>query len=360
MQKIRFFLDRYNRQVARLSQDETTVDTLDYSIKWSSTLIRRLKQLEKIYFDTQLIVKVLRRPFVRFFYYSEKSLSDRLTANHYEMFGRDLSQDNIAVGVNVGNKPFNVLASKYLVDLHFNGDSQCFPRYRYDVHGGRQDNITPWAVAQFEARYGEELEIGTAGLHAPLDIDADATVRDAIFYYVYGVLHNPAYREKYALNLKREFPRIPFYADFAQWAAWGQALMDLHLNFEAVEPYPLQRVDLPRDPDAPPKQPKPKLKSDEEAQTIILDSETTLAKVPPEAWQYVLGNRAAIDWVLYYYKERKPRDPTIREQFNTYRFADYKEEVIDLLGRVVTVSVETVKIVERMRAVEITEETDAA
>lgn len=91
------------------------------------------------------------------------------------------------------------------------------------------------------------------------------------------------------------------------------------------------------------------LKSDPAAGNITLDSETTLRGVPPEAWAYKLGNRCAIDWVLDQHKEKKPKDPTIRERFNTYRFADHKEKVVDLLARVTTVSVETVKITEAMK-----------
>ena len=83
--------------------------------------------------------------------------------------------------------------------------------------------------------------------------------------------------------------------------------------------------------------------------SIVIDSETTLTGVPPEAWAYQLGNRCAIEWVLDQYKEKKPKDPTIREKFDTYRFADHKEKVIDLLRRVTTVSVETVRIVGAMK-----------
>ena len=79
--------------------------------------------------------------------------------------------------------------------------------------------------------------------------------------------------------------------------------------------------------------------------SILIDSETTLTGVPTEAWTYKLGNRSAIDWVLDQHREKKPKDPTIREHFDTYRFADHKERVIELLGRVVAVSVETVRIV---------------
>ena len=81
---------------------------------------------------------------------------------------------------------------------------------------------------------------------------------------------------------------------------------------------------------------------------IALDTETTLRGIPPDAWRYKPGNRSAIDWVLDQYKEKKPKAPTIREKFDTYRFADYKGKVIDLLMRLTTVSVETIKIVDAM------------
>jgi hypothetical protein len=92
--------------------------------------------------------------------------------------------------------------------------------------------------------------------------------------------------------------------------------------------------------------PKCILKSEPEARRIVIDSETTLTDVPAEAWTYRLGNRSAIDWVLDQHKEKKPKDPTIREKFDTYRFAEHKERVIELLARVVRVSMETVRIVQ--------------
>jgi hypothetical protein len=114
---------------------------------------------------------------------------------------------------------------------------------------------------------------------------------------------------------------------------------------------------------APPKQPRPKsrtplvglpprclLKTSPGDGRIVIDSETTLSGIPPEAWAYRLGNRSALDWILDQYKEKKPKDPTIRERFDTYRFADHKEKVIDLLGRVTAVSARTVDIVNAMRA----------
>ena len=91
------------------------------------------------------------------------------------------------------------------------------------------------------------------------------------------------------------------------------------------------------------------LKADREAGRIALDTQTTLTGIPREAWDYKLGNRSALQWILDQYKEKKPRDPTIREKFDSYRFVDHKEKVIDLLMRVTRVSVATQAIVEAMR-----------
>jgi predicted helicase len=181
------------------------------------------------------------------------------------------------------------------------------------------------------------------------------------------VLHNPAYRKKYELNLKREFPRLPFYKDFWKWAAWGKALMDLHIHYEDAKPFGLKvrhyevKAEAKRQKEmfAGVKEPeaiyayqpkvKVKLKADKEAGIIEIDELTFLTGVPKQAWEYKLGNRSALEWVLDQYKEKKPKDPTIAEKFNTYRFADYKEQVIDLLQKVCTVSVKTMKIIEEMK-----------
>jgi len=329
--KVQFFIERFNQQVIT-GPDITPTELnalLDYSIKWSATLKQKLRQGVRLSFDETLITTFNYRPFVKQWYYADKEVSDRLTTHHFEMFGADLSLDNSVIvcsGVNT-LKPFTVLAVNRLPDLHFNGDSQCFPFYRYEANGTRVDNITDWALAQFQDQY------------------ADTTItRLDIFHYVYAVLHDPVYRTQYALNLKREFPRLPLYADFGQWAAWGQRLLALHLHYETAAPYPLQRVDV-----AAEGTPKPLLKADKTAGLIVLDTVTTLRGVPASAWDYRLGNRAALEWVLEYHKERPPKDPTIRERFNTYRFAAHKEPVIALLQRVCTVSVETMNIIAEMR-----------
>jgi predicted helicase len=207
------------------------------------------------------------------------------------------------------------------------------------------ENLTDWALGQFQKHYGK------GGRPS-----APTITKEDIFHYVYAVLHHPAYRAKYEINLKREFPRIPFYEDFHQWAEWGKRLMDLHLNYESVQPFKLERRGTAPVPDSAGMTktgrgdpvPACRLMARKEQGIIEIDTQTALRGVPAEAWEYRLGTYSALEWILERYKEKKPKDPTIAEKFNTYRFADYKEKVIDLLERVCTVSVETMKILKEM------------
>jgi predicted helicase len=239
--------------------------------------------------------------------------------------------------------PFSVLVTNVPAELHLCASTdgfQAVARFQFSNDGTRIDSLSDVALRNFQSHYGSRRT----------DRGSQIT-KDAIFHYVYSVLHDPIYREKYALNLKREFPRIPFYPRFWRWAEWGETLMKLHIGYEAVEPWPLERIDTPDVKSGkgglPP---KAMLRANKDSGNIQLDSETQLAGVPPEAWAYRLGNRSALEWILDQHKEKTPKDPTIREKFNTYRFADHKEKVIDLLKRVTRVSVETTKIVVAMRA----------
>ena len=208
--------------------------------------------------------------------------------------------------------------------MFFDG-TQCLPLYRYTEDGARVSNITQWGLRRFRERYAD-----------------DAITAEQIFAYTYAVLHDPAYRYDYAVDLLHELPRLPLYDDFDAWARMGQALLDLHIGFESAEPYPLEQEEIGKEPG------KPKLRADKERGVIVLDDATRLTGVPEDAWRYRLGSRSALEWVLDQYKERKPKDPTIAARFDTYRFADHKDRVIDLLRRVCTVSVKTMEIVDGM------------
>ena len=341
--KVRFLIDIYNADVNRLSgiQDKSKrKDMVDTAIKWTRAVKNDLVEGVRYSFDEDGIVESYYRPFVKRRLYFSRKLNEMLYQVP-QLFG-PMAGANCAFCFSAEERSnFGVIAFEDIPnkDVFMPSAAQVLACYRFDSEGNRIDNVTDWALDQFKKQY----QPGRAKQTRPI-------TKEAIFHYVYGVLHDPVYREKYAQNLKREFPRIPFYADFWQWADWGKELMELHIGFEQVEPAKLIRTDIPdeksRKAGVPP---KALLKADKDAGRIVLDSETALSGIPREAWTYTLGNRSALEWILDQYKEKKPKDPTIREKFDTYRFTDYKEKVIDLLMRVTTVSVRTVAIVDLMK-----------
>lgn len=308
-------------------------------IKWSRNLKRRCEQGKSEPFDITRISRLQYRPYVACNYYDSRLFVDERGAAD-DMGG--MGSLVIALTGPGSSKSFHTLVSSGFFSLDFLEKTPGLALYRYDESGTRHDNITDWVLKKFVEHYKPETGKGKS---------THKITKEAIFHYCYAVLHDPLYREKYAQNLKREFPRIPFYANFWQWADWGKALMELHIGYESVEPFALTCTDIPDEKArAAGQAPKAMLKADRDAGRIQLDSETTLSGIPPEAWEYKLGNRSALEWILDQYKEKKPKDPTIREKFNTYRFADYKDTVIDLLARVATVSVRTVEITRQMQA----------
>ncbi|HEY4848318.1 MAG TPA: type ISP restriction/modification enzyme [Methylocella sp.] len=342
--KVKFFIDRYNRNARKISgaKKSDLNALLDYEIKWSETIKNLMLQGRVLAFDANKLSQHQYRPFSKRVFYADIELADRLTSLHQSFFGENLDQTNRQMIFVFGTRlPFCAIAtncsSSY--SIYSLDPAQCAPFERIDEEGRRIGNITDWALEQFRNQYEKTRNINRQ------------ITKDAIFRYIYGVLHDPVYREKYALNLKREFPRIPFYGDFWRWADWGEKLMALHIGYETVKPWPLERTDTPKEKSREAEiAPRALLRANKDIGNIQLDSETQLSGIPPEAWTYRLGNRSALEWILDQYKEKTPKDPTIREQFNTYRFADHKEKVIDLLKRVTRVSVETMKIVEAMRA----------
>jgi predicted helicase len=328
------------RHLTEIYEAQLGASDYNLAVKWSRNLKRRLAQRRKEPFTTKRIVSSEYRPFTRRELYGSDLFIDENGARSV-MFPKDGQNQSICFSDAGFRSSFCALTVNGPADLHFGAAVDAYqqvPRYRYTPDGSRLDNITDWALEQFRVHYPE---------------DARPITKDAIFRYVYAVLHDPIYRDKYALNLKREFPRIPFYADFWRWADWGERLMALHIGYEGVEPWPLKRTDTKDKKSARAGlMPKAMLKADKEHGIIVLDSETQLSGVPPQAWNYRLGNRSGLEWILDQHKEKTPKDPTIRAKFNTYRFADYKEKVIDLLARVARVSVETVEIVEAMRTSE--------
>ncbi|WP_420103374.1 type ISP restriction/modification enzyme [Bosea sp. (in: a-proteobacteria)] len=395
--KIIYFLDIY--EDTRINPHSAGRDL----IKWDAELEKHARNNVIKIFSRKNIWRCSYRPFVSANIYFDRHINGRTYQLKYMFDGTTFNPTITYLNLGSDN-PLAALATNVIFDLGLlkqgnGGTNQGVSRYRYTPSGERLDNITDWALKEFHKAYGKDgrTRPSWSGSSRPFpsspgedgvqDVDARdkpehdgegdgthpsasqtpsppkgegkskrALTKDDIFHYVYGVLHDPVYRETYAQNLKREFPRIPFYPDFWRWAGWGERLMALHIGYESVEPWPLQRLDMPDEKArAAGVTPKTILKADRDNGIIVLDSETQLSSVPPEAWAYKLGNRSGLDWVLDQHKEKTPKDPTIREKFNTYRFADYKEKVADLLMRVTRVSVETVAITQAMAALKRTD-----
>ena len=330
--KVRALINSYEETRAMHGGTEVDDATLGTSIKWTRDLKRQLRSDMPNVFDRTSIQQTLYRPFTKKPLY----FNQRLNEMQYQIpliFPSGIPGQNkvICFSGTSSSKPFQVLATDEVYSLDLLEKTQCLPLYRYTADGERVSNVTEWGLRRFREHYGD-----------------DGITAEDVFAYVYAMLHDPAYRQRYEIDLRREFPRVYFQADFAWWAQKGRELLDLHLGFETAEPYPLRRNDAGANNYSPLRgdtAPKPILRADQERGIIRLDEQTTLAGVPNEAWWYELGSRSALEWVLDQYKERRPRDPTIRERFNAYRFADHKERVIDLLARVCAVSVATEKIV---------------
>jgi predicted helicase len=203
--------------------------------------------------------------------------------------------------------------------------TQCFPLYTYDADGGhRRDNVTDWALAQFKVRYPQAK-----------------VTKPAIFHYVYAVLHHPAYREKFAANLRRELPRILFAPDFAAFAKAGEKLAALHTGYETQKEFKLKRVETKG---AKPDWRVERMKLSKDKTELAYNGWLTLAGIPPEAHAYRLGNRSALEWVVDQYRvERSKTNPD--EILSDPNRADDEEAIVRLIGQVVTVSVETVRLV---------------
>jgi len=224
------------------------------------------------------------------------------------------------------SKPFHCLASNITPDLHLTGDSQCFPFYTYSEDGNtRQENIIDWALTQYQTQYQ----------------DNKISKKD-IFNYVYGILHHPVYREKYAANLKRELPHIPFTPDFWGFATAGKQLAELHVNYEKQPEYKLTWIE---EESAKVHYRVDKMTLSKDKTQIVYNDFLTLAGIPPEVFLYRLGNRSALEWIIDQYRVSTDKRSGITNDPNRL---DDPQYIVRLIGKVITVSLETVKIVKSL------------
>jgi predicted helicase len=270
---------------------------------------------------------VLYRPFSKQWVYLEPQAESR-AGLWSQVFPTPLSElENRVIWLKIGsNWPLFALMADRISGTLPQGGAFGFPFYVYAEDGSdRQENITDWALSQFQTHYSDT-----------------AIGKWDIFYYVYGLLHHPGYREKYADSLKRELPRIPFAPDFWAFSESGFQLAELHLYYDAphiVQPYPLNYQWTPgKRPDWRVE----KMRLSKDKTTLLANDTLTLAGIPPEADAYRLGNRSALEWVIDQYRVKQDKRSGIISDPNR---ADDEQAIVDLVRQVVAVSVETARIV---------------
>jgi len=330
--RVQAFCENYNAEVDRYNRSGkgTNVDDfLDYSkIKWSSTLKLHVQRANSLDFARERIRVALYRPFTRKYLYLASIAVDRPGLSR-TLFPNESAQVNTALVVAGpgSEKPFMTLLACGVSDLHFVGVSQCFPFFAYESDGKtHHENITDWALEHFRKHYG----------------DKKITKWD-IFYYVYGVLHHPEYRAKYAENLKRELPRIPACQGFRAFADAGKELAQLHIEYEKLDPYPLkflENKDLPLSYRV-----EDKMRLSKDRKSLKVNDSLTLAGIPPETFEYRLGNRSALEWVIDQYQVTEDKQSGIRSDPNR---PDDPEYIVRLVGQVVRVSLETAGLVSAL------------
>jgi predicted helicase len=312
-----------------LLNDFVTYD--DKLIKWSDYLRNQVKYSKYIQFADKFCRKSIYRPFTKKFVYFHVLLNDARGLQHY-FFPTSTSGNTVICITDVASeKPFMSLASDSIPDLHLVGAgaaTQCFPFYTYAEDGSnRRENITDWALGQFQAKYGDEV------------------TKWDIFYYVYGLLHHPVYRERYAENLKRDLPHIPLVGSqeaFEVCSAIGKALMELHLGYEGQKEYGLEWIENGAVPFSYRVQ---RMRLSADKSQLVVNESLTLRGIPQECFEYRLGNRSALEWVIDQYQVSVDKRSGIESDPNMYGDEDY---IVRLVGRVVTVSVETVRLVREL------------
>ncbi|MDP3345273.1 MAG: type ISP restriction/modification enzyme [Hydrogenophaga sp.] len=349
------------------------VDTDATHIAWTHNVKQELAKDRRFEFDPNCLVPGVYRPFNKQWLYYSRRFNERV----YQMprIFPNASAENIVIGVSASasRSAYSVFISDCVASLHAADmvGSQYFPLYLFDDPEPSAADVNPEQSALFgEARLPapdsatrRREAITAEGLaHFQSAYPGEAISREDIFFYVYGLLHSPDYRERFADNLGKELPRIPRVktaADFWAFSQAGRKLADLHLNYESVAPYPLvidsagkkltdadYRVEKMR---------YGKKGKDKDLTTLHYNDKITLTGIPLEAYDYVVNGKPALDWVVERQGVKTDKDSGIVNDANDWAVETMGNPSypLELFQRVLTVSLETMKIVNALPALDI-------
>ena len=331
------FIEIYNTTVDkkkrhnRATPVEDFIDTTDPRIKWTHRVKQSLEKLEPSTYEGENFRTSLYRPFCQKYLYFDHFWNERRYQQHRIFPTPETESENrvICVPSKGGRADFWCYLTNVIPNLTITSidGSQCFPFYTYDEDGtNRQENITDWALTEYRTHYND-----------------DTITKWNIFHYTYALLHHPAYREKYEMNLKRDLPHIPFAEDFWGGVNAGAQLADLHVNYESVPTYNgLEHIETPgmtvdwR---------VEKMKLSKDKTQLKYNDFLTIDGIPAEVYDYKLGNRSALEWVVDQYRVKVDRRSGIVSDPNR---ASEPQSIVNLIARVITVSLKTVEIVQNL------------
>lgn len=351
--KIKYFLKIYNNERKKWADkkltDEDMNDNLDYSIKWVGDTKDYMIKNKEIKFDKNAIRKCLYRPFIKNYTYFDYPIMQRPYQNKF-LFP-NIDSENITINFNMvkPRRYTDCFVSKMLIDFAFNIEGNIsVPLYVYE-NGEKKINITDYAFKEFKKKYKE-----------------NATYEN-IFAYCHAVLSSPKYQKKYEENLKTDYPRIPFYSlnIFNKFVEFGKRLIKLQTEFEAefenCEPYANLKIEkdlnyMPKGIENPNKNKFfDFLTIKKDKGIIILDSKNRIENISKKAFDYKIGTRCALDWIVDYYKPKKlnpqkelHHETLINNDLTNYDWKKIREYLFDLIPKVIAISVEIVEIFEEL------------
>ncbi|HEX5806427.1 MAG TPA: type ISP restriction/modification enzyme [Macromonas sp.] len=346
------------------------IDTNPEHISWTRSLKGELAKDRTFQYEATSVVPSLYRPFTKQWIYFNRRFNEMV----YQLprIFPEAGAENLVICVaGVGAKHSfctlitDTLPNLGMVDI---GVTQCFPLYLYEEEAESQTSDTAdmfAAPAAATTQRSRRDAITDAGLtHFQEAYPGEAITKEDLFYYVYGLLHSPDYRQRYADNLSKELPRIPRVktaADFWAFSKAGRALADLHLNYETVQPYPLTIEAKGAMTDADYRVEKMKFAKKGDKTTVLYNGKITLRGIPEAAWDYVVNGKAALDWVMERQCVKTDKDSGIVNDANDWATETMHNPKypLELFQRVVTVSLETVKLVKGLPALQVANQAEA-
>ncbi|GAA0387002.1 DEAD/DEAH box helicase family protein [Pseudomonas veronii subsp. inensis] len=341
---------------SRADQIDGFINTDPSRISWSVNIKQEMARGNIYGFEDKSMVPSLYRPFTKQWLYFNRTFNERVL--QMPRIFPDACAENLVICVTgVGARSFSVVITNAIPCFDAVEKGQCFPLYLYDetAQASKDDLFAEPAEGSFRRRDA----ITDAGLaHFQSTYPGEAISKEDLFYYVYGILHSPDYRERFADNLSKELPRIPAVkkaADFWAFSKAGRALADLHLNYETVEPYPLAIEAKGTLTDADYRVEKMKFAKKGDKTTVIYNHRITLKGIPEAAWDYVVNGKAALDWVMERQAVRTDKASGIVNDANDWAVETMgnPKYPLELFQRVVTVSLDTQKIVNSLPPLDI-------